>query len=269
MDPPFAIWTDAVEPPRGEAKADWWIIDQICRRIGIVPSAVPAVRALGRIGIRMSPQRAIDAFMGLGPEGDLFGLRRGGLSVKALRQTPSGRLLADRCPTGVLAKRVRHKSGKVRLDDQRIVSEFDRIRGEPPPDTDDALPFRLISQRELRSQNTWYHNVDKLMRNRQLLLRIHPDDAASIGVKPGEIVTVTSKVGKIEVPVMLTDQVIPGVVSLPQGWGHRGGWRVAVRAGGASYNLLTSSDPDDLDVPSGNAVLNGIPVRIEAVCGVR
>lgn len=73
-----------------------------------------------------------------------------------------------------------------------------------------------------------------------------------------------SKTGRVEVPVRLTDEMTPGVLALPQGWGHRGGWQTAVGAGGANYNDLTSSDPDDLDI-SGNAVYSAVPVRLEPV----
>jgi anaerobic selenocysteine-containing dehydrogenase len=119
-----------------------------------------------------------------------------------------------------------------------------------------------VGLRELRSHNTWFHNVDRLMAQRRQTLRVHPKDAAEFGLQEGDAVAVVSKSGRVEVPVRLSDEMTPGVVALPQGWGHRGGWRTAVAAGGANYNDLTSSDPADLDV-SGNAVFNGVPVRLE------
>jgi anaerobic selenocysteine-containing dehydrogenase len=102
------------------------------------------------------------------------------------------------------------------------------------------------------------------MRGRRQLLRIHPKDAAEIGVEEGDPVAIVSKGGRVVVPVRITDEMTPGVIALPQGWGHRGGWQTAVGAGGVNYNDLTSSDPDDLDV-SGNAVYNAVPVRLEPV----
>jgi len=264
MTPPYAVWTDAVEAPRGEAKPEWWVVAQLGRRLKVEPSAVPAVRALGRLGIRLPPAKAIDLFMRTGPEGDFYGLRPKGLSVKKLRRTPGGRLLADRCPTGVQKKRVFHKDGLVHLDHPEIRRAMDRFAAEGPPE--EEFPLRLVSLRELRSHNTWFHNVDKLMKDRRQTARIHPKDAAELGLSDGEAVAIVSKSGRVEVPVRLTEEMAPGVVALPQGWGHRGGWRTAVAAGGANYNDLTSSDPDDLDV-SGNAVFNGIPVRLEAVSG--
>jgi formate dehydrogenase len=262
MSPPYAVWTDAIEEPRGEARPEWWITAQIGRRLKVEPSAVPAVRALGKLGIRLPPAKAIDLFLRTGPEGDLYGLCPRGLSLKKLRRTPGGRLLGDRCPTGVLSKRVFHEDRRVHFDHPEIRRAMDRFAGEKAGDPD--LPLRLISLRELRSHNTWFHNVDKLMRERRQTLRIHPKDAAEVGVEDGDPVAVVSKSGRIEVPVRVTDEMTPGVIALPQGWGHRGGWQTAVGAGGANYNDLTSSDPGDLDV-SGNAVFNGIPVRLEPV----
>ena len=272
MSPPYAVWTDAVEAPRGEAKPEWWVVAQLGRRLKVEPSAVPAVRALGKLGIRLPPAKAIDLFLRTGTEGDFYGLRPKGLSIKKLRRTPGGRLLGDRCPTGVLPKRVFHKDRLVHLDHpeiRRAMERFtadageDRARGFGGVPRDD-YPLRLVSLRELRSHNTWFHNVDRLMRERRQELRVHPKDAAEYGLANGDPVAIVSKSGRVEVPVRLTDEMAPGVIALPQGWGHRGGWQTAVAAGGANYNDLTSSDPADLDV-SGNAVFNGIPVRLEPV----
>ncbi|MEW6476829.1 MAG: molybdopterin-dependent oxidoreductase [Actinomycetota bacterium] len=262
MTPPYAVWTDAVEAPRGEARPEWWVVAQLGRRLKVEPSAVPAVRALGKLGIRLPPAKAIDLFLRTGPEGDFYGLRPKGLSLKKLRREPRGRLLADRCDTGVLGKRVFHKDRLVHFDHPEIRRAMDRFTADV--DEDPEFPLRLISLRELRSHNTWFHNVGKLMRERRQYLRIHPKDAAEVGVEEGDAVAVVSKTGRVEVPVRITDEMTPGVLALPQGWGHRGGWRTAVEAGGANYNDLTSSDPADLDV-SGNAVYNAVPVRLEPV----
>src|SRR5688572_8050818 len=263
MTPPYAVWTDAVEEPRGEARPEWWVVAQLSRRLKVEPSAVPAVRALGKLGVRLPPAKAIDLFLRTGPEGDFYGLRPKGLSIKKLRREPRGRLLADRCDTGVLRKRVFHEDRLVHLDHPEIRRAMERFSAADGAE-DAEFPLRLISLRELRSHNTWFHNVDKLMRERRQMLRIHPKDAAEFGLQEGDLVAIVSKTGRVEVPVRLTDEIAPGVIAITQGWGHRGGWRTAVAAGGANDNDLTSSDPADLDV-SGNAVFNGIPVRLESI----
>ena len=124
--------------------------------------------------------------------------------------------------------------------------------------------MRLIGMRELRSHNSWMHNAPMLMRgNRRHALRIHPDDAVAAGLADGAPARVESKSGAVEVPVVVTDEMTPGTVALPHGWGHRGGWRLANEHAGVNVNVLASSDPDDLERLAGMSVLNGIPVRVE------
>ena len=105
------------------------------------------------------------------------------------------------------------------------------------------------------------------MRNRRQTLRMHPDDAGTAGVKDGDMAAIISKRGRIEVPVRVSDEMMPGNVALPQGWGHKGGWQRAVAAGGANYNVLTPDQSTDFDQVSGQAWLNGFPVRVEPVRG--
>src|SRR5207302_4768701 len=109
------------------------------------------------------------------------------------------------------------------------------------------------------------HNAEKLMPgSRRLLLRVHPDDAATLGLVEGGDARITSKAGEIVVPVLVTDEMMPGTVALPHGWGHSGSWQRANAAGGATSNFLASSRPEDVEALSGSTVLNGIPVRIES-----
>jgi anaerobic selenocysteine-containing dehydrogenase len=118
--------------------------------------------------------------------------------------------------------------------------------------------------RELRSHNSWMHNVPALMRgNRRHALRMHPGDAAARGLADGERVAVRSRFGEVSVPVLVTDEMTPGVVALPHGWGHHGGWRLANAAGGANSNELMSAAPDELERLAGMAHLNGVPVEVE------
>ncbi|MBI5105841.1 MAG: hypothetical protein HZB46_12835, partial [Solirubrobacterales bacterium] len=88
---------------------------------------------------------------------------------------------------------------------------------------------------------------------------------AAAGVADGDAVRLTSRAGSVEVAVKVTDEVVPGTVAVPHGWGHRGGWQVANGLGGANVNLLASNAAEDLEPLAGMAFLNGIPVRAEAV----
>jgi anaerobic selenocysteine-containing dehydrogenase len=259
---PFIQHTEAVVAPAGEAREEWEVIEEIAKPLGITPSPIAPVRALGRIGVRMSPNRLLDVLLRTGPGGDLFGLRRGGLSLAKLRKHPHGLKLGEHVATGVLGERVRHKGGKVRLAPAEIAAEVRRLAGSNGADP--SFPLRLIGMRELRSHNSWMHNAPLLMRGgRTHALRIHPDDASRAGLDDGGLARITSARGFVEVPVKVTDEMTPGTVALPHGWGHRGGWKLANRSGGANVNLLASAEPEDLERLAGMAFLNGIPVRVE------
>lgn len=259
---PYAQWVSPTVPPRGQAREDWWIVDQIAKRIGLAPSPAPGAQLAAKLGIRLKPSFVADAFMRIGPHGDLFGLRRRGISRKKLLRHPGGVKLADRLPTGVARHRLHHKDRRVHLDDSRFVREMGRMAARVVHDVD-AYPLRLFSIRELRSHNTWMLNVPKLMAgDRVQRLRIHPADAAVRGIDTGDHVVVTSPQGAITVEAQVTDDIIRGAIGLPHGWGHRGGWRRATAAGGANYNILTPDAPDAVDVLSGNAVYNGVSVEV-------
>jgi len=261
---PFIQHSDAVVAPPGEARQEWEIIEDISRRIGIVPSSSPWARRLGRLGIRLTPQRLLDLLVRLGPSGDRYGLRRAGLSVAKLRRHPHGLVMGDQVATGVLRKKVRHRRGLIQLAPPAIVSELARMAGSNGADP--AYPLRLIGLRELRSHNSWMHNAPLLMRGgRTHALRVHPGDAAAHGLEDGEDARLESKSGTIVVPVKVTDEMTPGAVALPHGWGHKGGWRLANESGGANVNVLSSGEPDDLERLAGMAFLNGIPVRVSPV----
>jgi formate dehydrogenase len=260
----FVQWTEPVVRPRGEARQEWQIIDAISRRIGVAPYSSAAARWFAKLGVRPSPSVLIDLLIRTGPKGDLFGLRRGGLSVARLRRHPHGIVLSERQPVGVLRRKVFHRDKLVHLDPPQIAREVASLasaNGDHP-----SFPLRLIGLRELRSHNSWMHNVPNLMQgDRVHAARVNPIDAGAAGVQDGDRCRVVSAHGVIELPAKVTDEVTAGTVAVPHGWGHRGGWRRATEAGGANVNLLSSSAPADLERLAGMAFLNGIPVRLEPV----
>jgi formate dehydrogenase len=114
------------------------------------------------------------------------------------------------------------------------------------------------------------HNAPLLMRGgRTHAARIHPVDAEAVGIADGEPCLITSPHGSIEIQAAVADEVKPGTIAVPHGWGHRGGWRLANEAGGANVNRLSSSEPEDLERLAGMAFLNGIPVRISPTGAAR
>lgn len=266
---PHAQWVGATVAPRGDVRDDAWTMDEISKRIGIVPADFPGAQMLGKLGLRASPSFLMDVGLRTGPEGDWFGLRPGGLSRKKLMQRNGAVKLADGLPTGVLRKRIFTKGRKVLLDHAVIRREMARLLAFST-EVDAAFPLSLISLRELRTQNTWLHNVPKLIvGDRVQRLRIHPDDATRFGIEDGDPVEIESAFGRVAVPAArVSDEMMPGSVALPHGWGHAGNWSRAVALGGAGYNELTSNSVVSTDLPSGNASVNGIAVRIRTLRSV-
>ena len=260
---PNAQWVRPVVPARGQARDDWWIIDQLARELGVVPSPMPGAQWLGKLGVRIPPSFSIDLLTRVGRHGDLFGLRPRGINRKKLLDHQGAIKLADHCPTGVLGKKIHTRDGRIQLGSPEMLSEARRLAVPDPSGSE--YPLRLFSIRELRSHNSWLHNVPKLMTGlRKCRAKMHPDDAAAAGVHDRDVVSITSPWGNIEVPVEVTEEVFAGCLGLTQGWGHAGTWSTAVAAGGVSYNQLTPTDASEIDMPSGNAYFNGIPVVVSA-----
>jgi len=182
------------------------------------------------------------------------------VSLRQLRAHPEGVDLGPLRPT--MPGRLQTKDHRVDLTPGLVTADLARLRTWLDERTDDALV--LIGRRHKQDNNSWFHNTTRLTRGRprhQLLM--HPDDLASRGISDGALVTVSSRVGSVRVEVAATDDMMPGVVSLPHGYGHQvDGTRLrnATKVAGASINDLT--DPSLLDV-SGNAALNGVPVTVE------
>ncbi|KAA1417997.1 molybdopterin-dependent oxidoreductase [Nocardioides humilatus] len=267
---PFIQTTEAVVAPRGEARQEWAVYDEIATRIGVEPLGVGMLQKLAplstRMPVRATPKLLFSLLLRVGPYGDRLGLRRGGLNAKKLRQHPHGIVLADHAATGQLKHAVRHKGGKVRLDAPALVEELERL-GDRHSD-DPVFPLRLIGLRELRSHNSWMHNSPTLMKgaNRKHQARINPLDAEAAGVVDGGAVRIRSRFGEIETLALVSDEVGPGTVAVPHGWGHEGGgWELANKSGGANSNRLASSEIADVERLAGMAHLNGIAVALEVV----
>jgi anaerobic selenocysteine-containing dehydrogenase len=163
----------------------------------------------------------------------------------------------------VLRKVVVYRGGRVRLRHDEIAGEVEALARRRAPD---GYPMRLIGMRETRSENSWMHNAPLLMRGDRIqAARMHVDDAAAANVVDGDRVRIASPHGEIELPVIVTKDIVAGVVAVPHGWGHKGtgGWQVANGAGGANVNQLMSSAPEDLEKLAGMARLTGVPVRVE------
>jgi anaerobic selenocysteine-containing dehydrogenase len=124
----------------------------------------------------------------------------------------------------------------------------------------------MIGRRVLRTHNTWTHNSLRLVKgNNDCTLLLHPKDAENVGLKNGEMAKISSATGQIMMEVEVSDEIMQGVVSIPQGWGKRDktSMRTAANRGGASINDLT--DAHRIDALTGNAAFNGVKVKVEKI----
>ncbi|WP_082695044.1 molybdopterin-containing oxidoreductase family protein [Mycobacterium lehmannii] len=267
---PFRQATEAVLAPVGDARGEWDIVEELARRLARRVPAFAVFSGMRKLvqllGSEASPRAMIDALIRMSEGGDRFGLRRGGLTLRRLtEQHPHGVVVAPHIRTGVLREAVGYLSRRVRLAHQGIATETDKLSRRALPD---GYPLRMIGLREPRSENSWMHNSPLLMRgDRRQHALMHVDDAAEQHIVDGDEVRIASPYGAITVPVSTTKDLLPGVVAVPHGWGHKGtgSWRLANRAGGANVNQLTSSDPADVEALSGMAWLTGVPIRVERV----
>ena len=218
---------------------------------------------LAALAPRRGPERLLDLMLRTGPYGDAFGAKSDGLTLAHLEARPHGIDLGPLEPR--IPEVLRTPSGKIELAPEPIVADVERLRAALDDGASANGKMVLIGRRDLRSNNSWMHNLHVLVKgNPRCTAQMNPADAARLGIADGDVTRVTSRVGTIELPAEVTDTVMPGVVSIPHGWGHDlRGVRLKVAAEHAGANSNRLADELALDPLSGNAVLNGLPVAVE------
>ncbi len=244
-------------PPVFERKTDqrhdWEILGALWSKLRVPgPLAKIAERVIGKLG----PEAILDLGLRTGPHGT-FRLRRGGLSLAKLRAHPHG---VDLGPL------VRRMPGRLGTKDRKIdiapaiyLADIARLEQRRAPDG-----LVIIGRRQLRSNNSWMHNSERLVKGPpRCTLLIHPDDAAARGLATGATARVATARGSIELPVEVTDTMMKGVVSVPHGWGHtRKGSQLRVASAVAGASLNDVLDPAIYDELSGTSALTGQPVEV-------
>lgn len=215
---------------------------------------------LAMLGERPWPERFLDLMLRLGHRGDGFGADPEGLTLARLEESPHGIDFGPLQPR--LDQVLVTSSGRVDLAPETITADLPRLAAAMAIEPEQDLV--LIGRRQLRSANSWLHNVEVLVKGKErCTLQINPDDAARIGLEDGATATIASAIGKLDVAVEITADISRGVVSIPYGWGHKlDGAKLSVAEvrPGVNTNILT--DSSQVDPLSGNAVLNGIPVTV-------
>ncbi len=226
------------------AKADWQIASELTSAI---------MQAKGDPAPNFdTPRERLDSMLRASPAG---------MTLAEVEAQPDGIDLGPMQPC--LADRLQTKSGKIEVCSDALIEDCARFAATLQEAAPDSLS--LIGRRHVRSNNSWLHNSQRLVKGKdRCTLLMHPDDAAMRKLADGDLVAITSRVGTVSVALEITDDMMQGVVSLPHGYGHHRdgvGWKTAAANAGVSINDLT--DPERFDRLTGNAVLNGTPVTVE------
>ena len=262
----------------GEARHDWEIFFELQTRMEHDGVRGRVKRQLGKRFF--GPERILDLGLRFGPYGARLNPFSKGLTLRKLKQAVHG---IDLGPlSSCLPGRLRTTDKRIELAPAVLVKDLDRVMtrffssiasprspvsASPHLPVSASPPLLLIGRRQLRSNNSWMHNSERLVKGKpKCTILMHPTDAAHRNLKPGQTVSVRSRVGTVEVPIEISEEMMPGVVSIPHGWGHdRSGVRldVAQQYAGASINDLT----DNLAIDSlcGTAAFNGTWVTVEGV----
>jgi anaerobic selenocysteine-containing dehydrogenase len=251
-----ARYSEALFDKPADARHDWEIFEALGSRIAT---------ALGkpREGYPR-PEQIVD----MGLQSGRYGAMRKhplALSLKKLREAPHGVDLGALQPC--LPQRLAHEDKRIRCAPPPLLAELQRFAAELAAPVAARGELALIGRRHVRSNNSWMHNYERLVKGppRHRLL-MNPQDLSARGLRDGGRVRLRSRAGAVEVEVEASADMMPGVVSLPHGWGHhREGVRLGVAQAHAGSSINDVTDAADIDALSGNAVLNGVPVIVEAV----
>jgi anaerobic selenocysteine-containing dehydrogenase len=227
-------------------RADWEILKELASRLS------------GRPNDGFTPEFVLDMELKSGPYGNQ------GLSLQKLLDNPHGVDLGALKPC--LIERIKTADGKINLAPQLYLDDIPRLKEMlSQPARDENYPFDLIGRRLARSHNTWTQNSKRLVKGKNpVTLQLNPKDAENLGVENGQLLLVSSNVGEIKIEALINDDILQGVVSMPQGWGHNQkdtGMSIAATQPGVSINDLT--DANRVDLLTGNAALNGTKVSIK------
>lgn len=241
----YAVYSSALFEKEENSKADWEIMVDL-------ESAIRAAQGDNAPPDKIEPSLILDQMLQASPHK---------MSLAELKKHPNGYDMGPLKPR--LPERLKTHDGLIHCGPEMPLKDLKAFKANFK--TSGSAGFSLIGRRHIRSNNSWLHNSHRLIKGpNRCTLMIHPGDAENLGIADNDMAVVYNHVGSVELPAELTADIMPGVVSIPHGFGHnRGGVKLSVagKKPGVSINDLT--DPAIIDDLSGNAVLNGVPVSIE------
>ena len=241
-----AKYSQPVFEKPADALHDWEILAKLGEKVNGLLGKEPMAS--------FPPEMILDMGLKNGPYKDR-------VSLQALKENPHGIDLGPH--QSQLPERLVHDDKMIRCAPALVLEDLPRLLQQP---ASSAEAFHLIGRRHVRSNNSWMHNYQRLVKGKgRCQLLMHPKDAERLGLTPGQTVAVRSRVGKVDAELEISDEMMPGVVSLPHGWGHgRKGTQSAVANEHAGVSVNDLTDDQFLDDLSGNAALNGVRVEIAA-----
>ena len=265
-------YSPALFEPEGDAKHDWQIYFELHKRLTEgAGKRKPLGKKLFQRGLAKSgPKLLIDLMLRSGPYGGGLNLLKG-LTLKKVKQAVHGLDLG--ALKSELPGSLWHKDKKIHLNLEFYMADLARLDKTLLDGSLDEVqantPFEalLIGRRDVRTNNSWMHNSKRLVKGKnRCTAHIHPDHAKSLGLDAGQDLAVSNGDSCIVVAPEITDTIMPGVISIPHGWGHsfkNTKLTIASQHAGVSVNDIT--DSTEVDELCGNAVLNGVPVTLEPV----
>ncbi|MDX1587856.1 MAG: molybdopterin-dependent oxidoreductase [Oleiphilaceae bacterium] len=301
-----AKFTDALFPPQGDCRSDFQILMGLGQRLERLKGGGVASDLRWRSLIALGPDRMLDGLLRGGPYGATLGRLRGplqnaagrmdallpgknplgpllkittldpqwdhlpkGLSLATLRAAPHGLDLGPLQPS--LPERLQTRDKRVQIAPRRYLQDLPRLheafQEALAGDATGDKTLSLIGRRHVRSNNSWMHNSQRLVKGRdRCTAMVHPRDASRLGLRDGHPAHITSPVGRITLAVETTENVMPGVICIPHGWGHnRSGTGQSVAEAHAGESINDIIDDSQTDPLSGVSVLNGQRVSASPV----
>lgn len=223
-------------------------------------------RAVKLLYDRLPTRGAARLALDLSPYNQRHQNRPQALSLKLLEQHPHGIDLGPLQPG--LPHKLATRNRQINLAPKVFLKDISRLQAElDKPARKSPETFLVIGRRQVRSNNSWMHNSYRLVKGKvRCTAEIHPEDAARLQIADGELITVSSRVGEIRLPASITDRLMPGVISIPHGWGHdRPGIQLHVAASSPGVSLNDITDERLVDQLTGVAAFSGQPVTVSKV----
>lgn len=264
---PYMIYVDAVLDPPPGVRHEWWMFTRLADEMGVTLFKSKAVSAAAKLAARL-------AYTSLGkrlpgPELLIDGMLKGGGlpgRKEMVEKHPHGILLPENPGDNFLGtERVLTRDGKVDLAPGPYVSTFEeKLDGLFDEEKENGDRIKLIGIRQMRRMNTSSANSPELVKETTNYAYLSAEDAGRIGVSNDDVVEVESRFGKIEIPVRVTNEMMPRTIAIPQCWGHKkaGGLRHASEHPGVNSNLLAGDGPDNIERLSGMSHLSGILIDV-------